>query len=838
MAEDYRYGIDLGTTNSCVAAFAEDHVTIFDNRDRLKVTPSAVRITRSGAIVVGKRAYEAIVTDPLNVATEFKRWMGQSDIKRFPGTGQALSAEQLSAEVLKSLRAAVQAKTSTDMTSAVITVPAAFGMVQREATSKAARLAGLQHSVLLHEPIAAAIAYGVGPSRSNQKWLVFDLGGGTFDVAIVSTKDDFLTVIEHFGQDTLGGKDVDRRIVDNILWPALASEYKLPNPIDHPDKHQPLVRRALFRAEELKIELSDTRTAICSFFDIGEDLEGKVIELDIPVSREQLEQQFEPTVTRCIELMDKALSAAHLAPAELTNVLLVGGPTKSPYLREALRNHLKVPLNDTLDPMTIVAAGAAIYAASLELKRVEAPTNKSEINLKLAYDRVSRSLETEVLGTIDTPPKQSFEVRMDEHKGFWSSGWVPIKDNKFCIAVSLQERKTSLFHIYLRDQSGKLIEADPNEFSIRHGLEPNPFPLPHSISIEFVDENDQPRLDPIFGRSTLLPASKEVSYRVAVTLKPSSPTDSVSIKLWEGEDFSTPQANNWINLLTISGSMLSKPLPRGSEIKIHFHVDRSSLLTVGVTIPRLDQHFTEGIYLPDENGRSNAEGIIAVSEQLDTLNQRLKEINRNGAISLPAEQRAEIKALRKDLDHLYLEVHLAGEMASLEILDTARKLQWETRRVSELLSKIEELLNLDSFEAQLKQAKRSLRTFSSDIQQHGDDSEKETLSALVKDLNVIEQNKDLDALHSWNDNLSSLNYEVLSKHDWFWRDIFNKFDRNPARYTNQAAMSMWFQTGDKALSSGSGRDLRKAVEKLWDLEVKDVDTAAREQSIPSHLRLT
>src|SRR5271167_1888652 len=227
MTNTVDYGIDLGTTNSCIARWEGGSVRVFQNNDQMNVTPSAVHILKTRRVIVGRRAYAALLTDPENVAIEFKRWMGQKDHKRFPAAQRELSAEELSAEVLKSLRDDVRRQTGTDVQTAVITVPAAFGALQCEATARAAKLAGLIEAPLLQEPIAAAIGYGIKPGSENQKWLVFDLGGGTLDIAVISTKDGRLNVLEHRGNNLLGGKDVDRLIVEQLFLPALAEKYDL-----------------------------------------------------------------------------------------------------------------------------------------------------------------------------------------------------------------------------------------------------------------------------------------------------------------------------------------------------------------------------------------------------------------------------------------------------------------------------------------------------------------------------------------------------------------------------------------------------------------------------------
>src|SRR5580700_11242100 len=278
MTDTIDYGIDLGTTNSCIARWEGGSVRVFQNNDQMNVTPSAVHIQKTGRVIVGRRAYAALLTDTDNVSIEFKRWMGQKDRKRFPAAQRELSAEELSAEVLKSLREDVRRQAGADVATAVITVPAAFGALQCEATARAAELAGLQEAPLLQEPIAAAIGYGARPESANQRWLVFDLGGGTLDIAVVSTREGRLNVLEHRGNNLLGGKDIDRSIVEHVLFPALEASYDF-RASGPQAARSILLPRLRIKAEEAKIDLSTDTQVVISLFDLGKDDSGEPIEM-------------------------------------------------------------------------------------------------------------------------------------------------------------------------------------------------------------------------------------------------------------------------------------------------------------------------------------------------------------------------------------------------------------------------------------------------------------------------------------------------------------------------------------------------------------------------------
>lgn len=361
MSSYINYGIDLGTTNSAIARWEGSEARVFQNNDQMNVTPSAVRVLKSGRILVGCRAYNAAIEDPDNICLEFKRWMGQRGSKTFPAAGRVMSAEELSAEVLKSVLEDARRQTGDQIKSAVVTVPADFAVLQCEATARAAKLAGLAEAPLLQEPIAAAIAYGAKPGMNDQRWLVFDLGGGTLDIAVISTRDGRLNVMEHRGNKRLGGKDMDRAIVHTFFLPTLADSFALPNPGEDAAAYGRLERVLCLKAAEARIDLSTADEVMVSLVDIGDDQDGNPIEMELPLTRTELEREVEPLVAECLDLVKDALDGARVASADLDRVLLVGGPTQMPIIRGALGSLFGVAVDHSVDPMTIVARGAAIY---------------------------------------------------------------------------------------------------------------------------------------------------------------------------------------------------------------------------------------------------------------------------------------------------------------------------------------------------------------------------------------------------------------------------------------------------------------------------------------------
>jgi molecular chaperone DnaK len=610
-----------------------DEVTVLQNSDQMNVTPSVVRVLRSGSLMVGRRAYNAIVEDPDNVAAEFKRLMGQKYRKTFPSTGHSMSPEELSAEVLKSLLGDARRRSAAgEIRAAVITVPAAFTALQCEATARASRLAGLEEFPLLQEPIAAAIAYGVRPDARDQRWLIFDLGGGTLDIAVVSTRDGRLHVLEHRGDNHLWSKDIDRLLVQNVFLPFLAQQFALPDAGPERQAHERLFRKLTFIAEYAKIDLSTVPETIVSLIDLGEDKDGRPIEAELTLTRSQLEHEIEPLLARCLQLADDALKGARIKGSDLDRILLVGGPTQMPYIRANVSEHLGTRVDYSLDPMTVVARGAAIYAATVE----QAPASHAasvaaaapgKLSMRLAFDPVSASLQTTVAGKINQGTAGAArEVSIQADNNFWTSGWHQIRDEYFEVPVTLQEGRANRFLVTVRDGAGRHLEVEPNEFSIRHGLVINAPPLPHTISVEVAQPDGAIELSPVFPRATLLPAEKTVSYRAARTLRPSDYNTSLTIKLWEGEALTDTQANNWVGNMHIHNDRIRRPIPEGALIQLHIKIDASRLITVEVFIPHLNEHFSDRIYIPQNEEPDYLELLKSVPLELESYLERLNRL--------------------------------------------------------------------------------------------------------------------------------------------------------------------------------------------------------------------
>jgi len=346
-------GIDLGTTNSEIAVVRDGRVEVIPVAGAVRIMPSVVGIGDDGALLVGEAARNQYAVHPLRTARSIKRRMGE-DIRVSMGD-KDYAPQEISATILRRLKSLAQAHLGHDVSKAVITVPAFFSDAQRQATREAGEIAGLDVVRIINEPTAAALAYE-SRHQGARKALVYDLGGGTFDVSVVNLEGDVVEVLASHGNNHLGGDDFDRKLVDLAL-----AHLKQAHGIDV--SNSPAVMARLQRAAETaKITLSDRPFATLTEEYLIEH-EGVPLHLALEVSREQYEAMIEPYIAETLDAVHVALSGAALAVADIDEILLVGGATRTPLVARRLEAELGRQPRAEVDPDLCVAMGAAIQAA-------------------------------------------------------------------------------------------------------------------------------------------------------------------------------------------------------------------------------------------------------------------------------------------------------------------------------------------------------------------------------------------------------------------------------------------------------------------------------------------
>ena len=377
-------GIDLGTTNSCVAVMEGGEPVVIANSEGARTTPSVVSFQANGERLVGQVAKRQAITNPDKTIISIKREMGTNHKTNIDG--KDYSPQEISAMVLQKIKADAEAYLGETVSQAVITVPAYFNDAERQATKDAGKIAGLEVLRIINEPTAASLAYGLDKTDKNEKILVYDLGGGTFDVSILELGDGVFEVLSTNGDTKLGGDDFDNKVMDYI-----AETFKAENGIDLRNDKMAL-QRLKEAAEKAKIELSSSTQTNINLPFITADATGPK-HIDMNLTRAKFNELTHDLVQRSIEPMKKALSDAGLSMSQVDKIILVGGSTRIPAVQEAVKNFTGKEPSKGVNPDECVAMGAAIQAGVLT----------GEVKDVLLLDVTPLTLGIETLGGVATP---------------------------------------------------------------------------------------------------------------------------------------------------------------------------------------------------------------------------------------------------------------------------------------------------------------------------------------------------------------------------------------------------------------------------------------------------
>ena len=375
-------GIDLGTTNSCVSIFEGGEAKVIANPEGGRTTPSVVAF-KNGEQIVGDAAKRQVITNP-NTISSIKRLMGTNE--KVEIDGKKYSPEEVSAMILADLKKTAEAYLGQKVTKAVITVPAYFNDAQRQATKNAGKIAGLEVERIINEPTAAALAYGLDKQDKTEQILVYDLGGGTFDVSILELGDGVFEVKSTSGNNKLGGDDFDIRIMDYLV-----SEFKRENGVDL-TKDKMAMQRLKDASEKAKKDLSGVTTTQISLPFLSQGTDGP-LHLELSLTRAKFEELTHDLIDGTLEPVRKALKDAKLTAKDIDKVLLVGGSTRIPRVQEIIAKELGQEPSKGVNPDEVVAMGAAIQGGVLT----------GEVNDIVLLDVTPLSLGIETLGSVMTP---------------------------------------------------------------------------------------------------------------------------------------------------------------------------------------------------------------------------------------------------------------------------------------------------------------------------------------------------------------------------------------------------------------------------------------------------
>ena len=717
-----KFGIDLGTTNSAICKMEEGEPVI-KKTDTLKDTlPSCISFTRKKVIKAGDSAYNDLrqaksqatkswSLGKVNVFIEFKRDMGTDKTSYSSNMDASYSPEQLSAEVLKALKSFIGDET---VSAAVITIPAKFKADQIAATKRAALLAGIEHCELLQEPIAASMAYGLSSANKNGQWLVFDFGGGTFDAALIKVEDGIMQVKDTEGDNYLGGKNLDYAVVDNIIIPYLQENFVI-DEIMANDANRNILRDAMkFYAEQAKNQLSfKSQADITSQLDeFGEDDEGNEIELDLVVTQEQLKPVLAKVFQKAIDITKDLLNRNGLSGRDLDKLILVGGPTYSPVLREMLRDQVTPNVDTDIDPMTAVAKGAALFASGID-SEVKEEIAVGTVALSLSYEAnsvqpmefVTVQLDkNECTGNI---PEKLFVELVRSDNG-WSSGKVEINDIGDVIECQLMEGKNNAFNVIAYDDKGSVIPCFPKEINIMQGIVVGNAVLPYNISIEAYDTGlDKNVVKSVKGleKNQQIPATGALNgLKTRNQLRPGIVEDTIIIPIYQSEhnaDGTSAVHNDHVFDVVITGDEIGQLIPIGSDVDITIKVDRSQMLKLEAFFPVSGETVEKEVDIA-------ARSVISAFELeklKDAANNKLRALKTSSSIS--ANETADPDKLIADINSRF-----DGEKSSE---DGRMHLQADLRRAFLKMEKVEQGHEWEALEAEIREEFDRLEEANNDL---------------------------------------------------------------------------------------------------------------------------
>lgn len=811
------FGIDLGTTNSEIALYQNGRVEVIKDGENFETTPSAVWIDGRDRLFVGRRAKDQHFSDGDNAKIEFKRQMGNDESLLFKDSGKRLKPEELSAAVLQHLKGSVREWLGEEIGAAVITVPADFNPAQIEATNRAARLAGLDPSPLVQEPVAAATAFGFkdGADGDDARWLVFDYGGGTFDAALMRRRDGLVRVENHGGDRLLGGKDIDWAIVETLLVPALR---KL-RPDDDFRRGTPRWAGAFAKlkiaAEKAKIQLSRSASTAIEFEELCKDERGQGVPFEYELRRADVEALTEPMIVRAINISRRVLAEARLAPQDIARLVLVGGPTLMPYMRQRLadpREGLGIPLDFSVDPFTVVARGAAIIAATQPLAPSTAAVASGEFALRLDYRAIGPDEDPLLSGQVLAPEGQALSAYTIEFTNRtaeppWSSGRLALSpDGRFMTTLRARKGVENRFQVELLDGLGSPRRTLPDSFPYTVGSGAGAATLIHTIGIGTSDN----QVVEFFRKGTTLPARRRIDLVTTVDARRGSSTDSIKVPVVGGEHLRADR-NEIVGTFRIPASQFTRDVPAGSDLEVTLTVDESQRFTTKVYFQLLDEEFETVIV-----GTTQRAPLELLQAQVAAEKQRLARLR--GKVGEHGEPRAAELLARVDQERLE-QVLDRTLVAARNDPDAGDKCASTLHDLQVALDAVEEALHWPD---QLALAEERIGFATRVVGQHGTAADKETLALLVREVRETLDTRVAGLVQARCTALNAFAHRIWRQTDEYLMAMLQWLEEQLPQMRDRALAADLLAQGKRAALAPDRVALRRSIEGLVDLLEIDV----------------
>ncbi len=813
MDNTINFGIDLGTTNSAIAKFVKGDVIVFNNpQDYGRATLPSVVSYRRNAIIVGSRAKVYQEKDPKDVVGLFKRKMGTSESFKIKSLNESKTPIELSAQVIKELKTFVNTDDTLD--AVVITVPASFDLIQSNATKEAGYQAGFKQVVLLQEPIAASLAYA-NMKKTNElkdgQWLVYDLGGGTFDVALVKIADGEMKIIDHEGNNFLGGTDFDQLIVEKLIIPKLNTEYAFENLEEDlksaSGKYNAKYCMLLNLAERAKVLLSAVSSADL-FVEGFDDEEGNPIFMEIVITRSEFNELIKTSIDETIEMIKKIITRNSLTSSDLQFTLMVGGSTYIPYVRQRVEEILQVPVNCEIDPTTAIAVGAAYYAATKqkETQKANKTKNKTTISVKTAYNKTSKENEELFSARIKGNTEGLF-YKITRQDGGFDSGLKKLSE-RINEDLPLVENAFNFFTFTIYDSLNNVVETDVDTIGINSGFGINGQPLPEDICLE-VDDYDNPgetRLALVFQRNTVLPTKRTLTFPLNKTVLRGTEDDIIRVNVLQGSHESLPESNKFLGYILITGKSLERDVYKGSDIEITVSISESQDLTVSAYLNMANQEFKETF-----NPKERHTPVDLLKEQIENLSKKLEDEISQATEREDYETASELHKLVKEMEEV------ADETKSLTLDDvTDKKYQLENKK-----RKLAQEIDYSTKGKRIAIARDSYFETKAEcerlLDESGNDYERRSFNDVIAQEKAFFATNSPIKIQEKTDELHTIIGQIRWRSPKFLLGIFNWLLKEQPKMNDQAQARSLIEAGHFATNSNNWERLREVNFGLLDL---------------------
>ena len=789
------FGIDLGTTNSVIAKFDQGQVEIFKNPSGHKETLPSVVGFRKERILVGDKARDYLLVDPKSVVATFKRKMGTTESFAIESLGQSKTPVELSALVLKELKGFIH--TGEPLDAAVVTIPASFDTVQSNATKQAAQQAGIKQVVLLQEPIAASLAYANKKSKSLKagSWLVYDLGGGTFDVALVRiAADGELKVVDHEGDNYLGGADFDQLLAEKVLVPRLEREGHFENFLaelkSRTGRWNALWEKLLFQAEKAKVELSHATSAEVDL--ATKDDNGEAIDAGLEITRSEFEKLVQPLVDKTVEMVRTILTRNSLQPSDLQFILMVGGSTLMPFVRKRVEECAGVPVACDIDPTTAIAVGAAYFANGKQVEEIsnagQAPST-AELHVKAVYEKATREAE-EMFNARVTGQWHGYFYRIRRKDGGFDSGIKEMRE-RISEDLPLVADSYNIFSFEVLSATHERLPCDLDLIQIAHGkysVAGQLLPQDICIQADHVDTGEA-RLYVLAHRNTLLPARSKQTYTVNRTVLKGADDDVLHFIVREGSADDLPESTKLIGHVQLTGKQLTRDLPKGTDIDVKLEISESRDCTFTIYLEATDQEFREVFNTQNRDVPTAplAYESRCLLEKVEDEIQAAVELNN-------FEAAEELKTLLKRVVNLEKD---AAKLTPNDGTDDRYKLEDEKRRCAAEVGRLTKGKRFDAERRGYEEARKQCELL---VGEHGNDRERKHLDELLKRESYVLESGNARRLEELTEQLQTLAFTVLRRVPEFLQSRFERFASQQPKMNDQTQARSLVEAGRLAIA--------------------------------------